>query len=199
MTGAKQPTRQQATMHPYYLVLLLALPHPALSALDDGEPHDSTLGGLDAVPPSGGMVLQSKPPSLPQSPSPPPSPLGQTVECDLALEAICEEAREQGDVQCLLCAGAHQATLQRANCSNAALQAFCGNTSCIAKLASSCGGHNMDSSSCFDCVQCARAHSATTGCTLEDTTQFCDATAPPPPVSPRLRRDAYSSLQHDAG
>eukprot|EP01048_Picozoa_sp_COSAG05_P023024 COSAG05_NODE_4823_length_1358_cov_1.417792_2_plen_211_part_00 len=71
--------------------------------------------------------------------------------------------------------------MEAANCSQAAKDAFCHNTSCIAKLAASC---RSQSDTCVGCASCSHAHFNNSGCDLAQQVEFCVAVVPPQPAMP---------------
>lgn len=128
----------------------------------------------------------------------------RNLKCNLALLETCDEARAQDEFSCIRCTGSHQVQLDAANCSNAIMTDFCHNKSCIAKLASSCGGPTTvnQNQSCFDCVQCANAHRGTTGCEQLDEAKFCEATWAPlkyRPVCEGTLAALCNSSRHSGG
>ena len=112
----------------------------------------------------------------------------------VAVEQDCETARRQGLMACLECIGKNQASLQAHHCLQPDLEAFCANTTCVAKLSDACGLNSADLT-CEQCQKCQHEHATETGCTPGEASAFC-AKACEAQVDCSL---AYASHQQSTG
>ena len=90
--------------------------------------------------------------------------------CSAAMRGACDAHRKQGVVSCGQCAGAHQAPLVVAGCTQADVAAFCANQTCATHLSEACGRSQRDCSSCSECG----TNNTEAGCDASDVATFCD-------------------------
>ena len=122
------------------------------------------------------------------------------VDCSLALESSCEDARQEGFLPCVQCTGVHLAELNAADCANDEISSFCQNQTCIAKLAGTC--HAAAQNGCYECGQCAHGVKQTSDCGLEEDQTFCaqvSVETEPTPISCDEALSFFCSDARDEG
>jgi hypothetical protein len=99
------------------------------------------------------------------------SPVHPFAGCAVAMSAACDAERKQGVTLCAMCAGAHQLALQKHNCTQLDITAFCSNQTCGTLLDSTCGPVRTDCAACSVCV--SNHIGPGTVCQGSATTPFC--------------------------
>ena len=96
--------------------------------------------------------------------------------CDQALIATCDVARQQGVFQCGSCAGEHQQVLHAAGCNSTYIEKFCASQTCL--LDPFCAEARAQGS--WECTLCIGQHfsNISSGCSTAQEQSYCNFQPP---------------------